>query len=919
MRQRGVAVVLAVVFGILLAGRPGPVGADTGGGDRLSAVNVVPPGESGLVTASAFAQAQSGVGDGSYGPHVQDQLPLFAGFRYKPFQFEPQLATTPVPGGAGVRLGRNPFGVPVLAAASDDDLFYGIGYAMAQDRLFQMELFRRVGHGTLAQLLGPGRLDMDEAVRRASEGKPGRDAELAAQPASVRSRLHQFTGGVNTAMAEAMADPSKLPVELGLLNDLPLPPWTDDDTLAFGEYAGRFFGQFGGTQLLAAHLYADLVQARGAAYAETAFNDLFPRNDPTAPASIDPRDGTFPRHTAPAAVGTAPASSYVNHDVAVSGPSIAAVDNAVAHRAAAVRQTQREVGIPLFGSNEIIVSGSRTQDHNPMLYGGPQTGFSVPGYFWEVELHSPGRDERGVMVPAIPLIVIGRNADAAWTVTSGLDDNQDVFVETLDSSNMSYVHNGTQLAVTSHSETIACNLPPTAATALIGGVRGGNPAPPQTCPVGGRTITVSRTVHGGALVDATGDHRLFVSQSVVDGRLLQSLAAWDAVGLQHDAHSFLAALAPMALCFNFTWVDAHGDTAFDHVGRIPLRPANIDGNLPASGTGADDWQGMENYADQPHVINPVQGYLVNWNNKPSVGWWSPATSQESGAPNIWSTEHQVVRLGSEVAAAPPLTLTAFSQLAKAPAYVDNPARILRPAVLAALAQSTDATTVHVAQLLAAWDLSRTATADGTAYTTPAVTIFDTLMDHLLVDIPGTLLGATDAHILVGLAPGCSGSACHLVSLDNLDAPTMKWELVADHLVLNSLTGRTQAGWLGTGDAAGAIRTAVAEAVAELSTTFGSSDPTTWSESVEHGVFSGLGAASVPDLVPLPNRGSYGQAVEALVASPGTTPSQPGVTALANTTGVGGTGIAGVLAAGALGVLGCARRRRRGAGTGSHSG
>ena len=78
------------------------------------------------------------------------------------------------------------------------------------------------------------------------------------------------------------------------------------------------------------------------------------------------------------------------------------------------------------------MSGKRTAGGNPMLYGGPQTGFSIPGYFWEVEVHDPVRDERGVMVPAIPLVVIGRNADAAWTVTSGLDANEDIFVEQLD-------------------------------------------------------------------------------------------------------------------------------------------------------------------------------------------------------------------------------------------------------------------------------------------------------------------------------------------------------------------------------------------------------------------------------------------------------------------------------------------------------
>src|SRR5258708_21992271 len=79
-----------------------------------------------------------------------------------------------------------------------------------------------------------------------------------------------------------------------------------------------------------------------------------------------------------------------------------------------VERVQRLSGLRRLDSNAVVVSGSRTASGNPMLYGGPQTGFAAPGYFWEVELHDPRRDQRGVMVPAVPLLLIRRNADAAW-------------------------------------------------------------------------------------------------------------------------------------------------------------------------------------------------------------------------------------------------------------------------------------------------------------------------------------------------------------------------------------------------------------------------------------------------------------------------------------------------------------------------
>src|SRR5205823_10497683 len=189
-----------------------------------------------------------------------------------------------------------------------------------------------------------------------------------------------------------------------------------------------------------------------------------------------------------------------------------------------------------FGSNAVLAEGRLTKDRKPMIYGGPQTGWAVPGFFWEVEIHSPARSQRGVMVPAIPLIVIGRNARAAWTVTSALDANSDTFVEQLDKSNATYRHNGRKLTVSKHTETIPCKNPPTTALDLLG------PSVPAVCPEPPDTIDVYRTVHGPAIAGPDPTHHLYVRQSVVDHRLVRSLVAWDTAGRQTNVHSFGNAL-----------------------------------------------------------------------------------------------------------------------------------------------------------------------------------------------------------------------------------------------------------------------------------------------------------------------------------------------------------------------------------------
>jgi hypothetical protein len=180
--------------------------------------------------------------------------------------------------------------------------------------------------------------------------------------------------------------------------------------------------------------------------------------------------------------------------------------------------------------------------------------------------------------------------------------------------------------------------------------------------------------------------------------------------------------------------------------------------------------------------------------------------------------------------------------------------------------------------------------------------------HLLAGADATLPAGTDS----------SGAQCHLVSVNNLDTPTMKWELTTDDLVLNALIGRTGAPWLAyAGGGNGAILRAAQEAAAELTASSGSSDPTTWNEPVETTDFNAnaLGAASVQSEVsPLPNRGSDGQAVEALVASAPATAAQASPAAspaLTNTAAAGGgAAVAGLLALAAGGAAAGGRRRGR---------
>src|SRR5687767_2755964 len=123
----------------------------------VRSVSILPPGQSGFVSAPGLA-------DGSGSPHLYDQLDPFIGFRWKEATFNlPGRTETPR---AGVRIVRDSYGVPAVTGSSEDLMWWGAGYAMAQDRLFELELFRRATTGTLASIAGRERVPDDKVVRQ---------------------------------------------------------------------------------------------------------------------------------------------------------------------------------------------------------------------------------------------------------------------------------------------------------------------------------------------------------------------------------------------------------------------------------------------------------------------------------------------------------------------------------------------------------------------------------------------------------------------------------------------------------------------------------------------------------------------------------------------------------------------------------
>src|SRR5215207_9986579 len=167
-------------------------GAATASGRVIRAESVLPPGQSGHVPLTGA------------NPHLDDQLALFEAFRLKPAGFRaPGTSESPAP---GITIVRDAYGVPSVRAANDEQLWTGVGYALAQDRLVQLELFRRSTTGTLAAVLGAGSLESDVVARRDFYTRGGLRRMLRRLPAELRARFDAYAAGINLWLARLKSD-----------------------------------------------------------------------------------------------------------------------------------------------------------------------------------------------------------------------------------------------------------------------------------------------------------------------------------------------------------------------------------------------------------------------------------------------------------------------------------------------------------------------------------------------------------------------------------------------------------------------------------------------------------------------------------------------------------------------------------------
>jgi len=314
-------------------------------------------------------------------------------------------ASTPVRGVRGrVRITRDRCGIPHVEAENDADLFFGFGYATAQDRLFQLDWTRHKAHGRLAEVLGAEGVESDLLYRTLALSQIAAN-EWDSLPQGIRDLVSAYSAGVN-AVIEASRDSP--PIEFNLLDYRP-EPWSPLDCLGIaGEFRWYLTGRF---PVIAIPELVKRVLGEGPLY------HAFLQGESDDETIVPPEEYASPRR---AGVARTTGGSDEGH-----------------------------------GSNNWVLAASRTTTGKPIVASDPHVPFGAVSIWHEVHLRGGSFNVAGIAYAGVPGIMIGRNERVAWGVTNNICSQRDLYMEKTDPQHPGcFLHGGRWEPARERQETI---------------------------------------------------------------------------------------------------------------------------------------------------------------------------------------------------------------------------------------------------------------------------------------------------------------------------------------------------------------------------------------------------------------------------------------------------------------------------------
>lgn len=466
-----------------------------------------------------------------------------------------------------VSVRRDSRSIPYIDAKNDDDLYFVQGYIVASDRLWQMDLLRRVARGETAEIFGKATLEEDKRWRRYGFSKIVEESLQYYTP-EMRAVLERYAAGVNAYIATL--DKNSLPVEFKILQYKPR-PWTPGDSMIIGKILA---------EALSSTYSRDLLRESLKGFDQQKLADLA---NPVTPYDVVLFGKDLPKDRAK---NTENVRSPIDSLIALAESDMALRKSSL-HRVGLYAEE-------LAASNNWVISGKRTADGKSILANDPHLDATAPGIWYMVHLSTPTMRVAGVTFPGSPGIVLGHNEHIAWGATNVGPDVQDLYFETFEGKKYKTPNGVAEAEV--REEKIGYRA---------------NPLNPQ---LAYESFEVLKTRNGPVILEREG-RKYALKWTALDPKNFE-FEAFYFLNRAKDWNNFKTALKRYGgATQNFIYADVKGNIGWYAAGRIPVRKTG-DGAFPYDGSTNDgDWTGFIPFEELPNLYNPSEGFIVTANQR----------------------------------------------------------------------------------------------------------------------------------------------------------------------------------------------------------------------------------------------------------------------------------------------------------------
>lgn len=489
-------------------------------------------------------------------------LTVLCGYFYKSFLLDSLPASSGTYYLEGINdeilIERDEYGVVYINASNDEDVYFATGYVHAQDRLWQLELQKRIGQGRLSELFGRKALAKDIWIRTLGL-YPAAEASLPYLSQEAVKSLEAYSAGINAWVRST----KRLPVEF-TIHGIEPEPWTKVDSLTWTKVfamnlAGNYrkeIQKFIGTQ----HFTNDQMQT----FFPEVYSDI--------------------------------KTSRVHKD----SEGVADLFNDL-HKLQMEIESELKIGGPYVGSNGWVVSGKLTESGVPIIANDPHLGLQLPSLWYAISQEGRTLAVDGMTLVGVPLVIFGKNKRIAWGGTSMIADVQDLYLEQVNPLEPTkYLVDGQWIDFETQVETIK--------------VKADFPASLRA-PLKPIEIQIRRSIHGPIISDVVKGVKQPVAMrwTALDTEDT-TYESFYRLSFASNWTEFKKALSfQMAPAMNFLYADK-SNIGMIGAGKIPLRRRG-DGSVPVSGADSSyGWIGYIAADEMPQYFNPKEGYLINANN-----------------------------------------------------------------------------------------------------------------------------------------------------------------------------------------------------------------------------------------------------------------------------------------------------------------